>query len=390
MSNQTDTPSLSDLTDADKAFILLELESNLDAVILYSLLHGIYTGVVAVTLGNIFMTKSAPIRKAMIIIILLLYIFTTIDCGAIVTLTHSMFVNNAQSIVTEYLFSYSPRQSKRMVEDITSIICSVLAEATMIWRCWTVWGQHCLPILLPILLLICATVLKIITTYEAYITGIANAHYLIIYSSSILATTLWCTVLIIYRIVTVAQAGSGALRAYRHVIEVFIESSALYSITLIIYIGLYSREDWTENYIVEFATIARGIAPTLLVGRVAAGHARPDDSWEGSVISGSIHFGTDSVGQDSQLGSMMSDDLEAQAAQSERDEKYGHHARADSKGDTCLQSVVHEDGTEVQLPEISDDGHYYNKNVLCGDELEAHPNRPQDDNLHMIIVVPKD
>ncbi len=42
MSNQTDTLSLSDLTDADKAFILLELGADLDLGILYSLLHGMH------------------------------------------------------------------------------------------------------------------------------------------------------------------------------------------------------------------------------------------------------------------------------------------------------------------------------------------------------------
>ncbi|KAK0200630.1 hypothetical protein DFS33DRAFT_1278035 [Desarmillaria ectypa] len=45
------------------------------------------------------------------------------------------------------------------------------------------------------------------------------------------------------------------------------------------------------GYFDVLAGIARGIAPTLLVKRVAAGHARPDDSWQGSVISGSLRFG---------------------------------------------------------------------------------------------------
>lgn len=35
----------------------------------------------------------------------------------------------------------------------------------------------------------------------------------------------------------------------------------------------------------------QGIAPTLLVGRVASGHSRPDDTWKGSALS-SLHFGT--------------------------------------------------------------------------------------------------
>ncbi len=71
----------------------------------------------------------------MIIIILLLYIFTTIDCGTTVLLTHSMFVNNAQSIVTEYLFNFNPRQSGLVVTGTTSTICSVLADATMVLTC---------------------------------------------------------------------------------------------------------------------------------------------------------------------------------------------------------------------------------------------------------------
>ncbi len=50
------------------------------------------------------------------------------------------------------------------------------------------------------------------------------------------------------------------------------------------------------------------------------------------MISGSLHFGTHPVGQDS----IRSDDLEAQAAEWERDEEYRHHASADSQGDNCI------------------------------------------------------
>ncbi|KAK0431230.1 hypothetical protein EV421DRAFT_1912044 [Armillaria borealis] len=332
MTNQNDTLSLPDLTDADKAYISLILGSNLDASILYSLLHGIYTGVVAVTLRNIFMTKSLPVRKAMIVVIILLHIFTTIDFGLEFSFIHSIFVDNAQSIVTKYLFGVSPGSSAQSVgPGITSVICSILADATIIWHCWIVWGQHWLPILLPVLLLISATgiILQILD--------------LLIYLSLDAKGVPEC---------------------------------------------LSSHDDWMSNYIGAVASVVKGIAPTLLVGRVAAGHARPDDSWQGSVISGSIHFGTNSVGQDSQLGSITSDNLEAQAAEWERDEEYGHRARADSEGDTSLQSVVCGDGPEVQL-EIPDDSHCYNENDLGGDDLEVHPNRPRDDDLHSILVVPR-
>ncbi|SJL17228.1 uncharacterized protein ARMOST_20774 [Armillaria ostoyae] len=60
-------------------------------------------------------------------------------------------------------------------------------------------------------------------------------------------------------------------------------------------------------------TSLQGIAPTLIVGRVAAGHARPDDSWEGS-ISSSLHFGHHS--EDQSEGAINSD-LEGAAGSSE-------------------------------------------------------------------------
>ncbi|SJL18716.1 uncharacterized protein ARMOST_22315 [Armillaria ostoyae] len=163
------------------------------------------------------MTKSAPIGKAMIIVILLLYIFTTIDFGFEFSSIQLMFVNNAQSIVTKYMVSINPGLSIIAGSGTACAICSVLADATMIWRCWIIWRQRWLPIVLPVLLLICMTVFKIIITYELSIASTAgNYRYFMIYSSSILATTLWCTVLIIYQIVTVVQAGGGGLRAYRH------------------------------------------------------------------------------------------------------------------------------------------------------------------------------
>ncbi|KAK0222954.1 hypothetical protein EDD85DRAFT_860425 [Armillaria nabsnona] len=46
-------PLVPDLTDADRAYIFTELDSALNSRILYSLLLGLYTGIVAVTLESI-------------------------------------------------------------------------------------------------------------------------------------------------------------------------------------------------------------------------------------------------------------------------------------------------------------------------------------------------
>ncbi|KAK0192483.1 hypothetical protein F5146DRAFT_999671 [Armillaria mellea] len=95
MSTQADI--LSDLTNNDKILVFQELDINLNSLILYALLHGIYTGIVAVTLWNICITASL---------------------GTIVT------------------------------------------DLYMIW-CWIVWGQCWIIVLFPILFLIAATVAAI-------------------------------------------------------------------------------------------------------------------------------------------------------------------------------------------------------------------------------------
>ncbi len=73
----------------------------------------------------------------------------------------------------------------------------------------------------------------------------------------------------------------------------------------------------------------QAIAPTLLVGRVAAGHARPDDSWQGSVIS-SLRFGAHSKADTetySQVDSMVDNNLEAQSIQVDEPEETGDEKR---------------------------------------------------------------
>ncbi|KAK0224679.1 hypothetical protein EDD85DRAFT_981582 [Armillaria nabsnona] len=215
------------------------------------------------------------------------------------------------------------KTSGQVALGIAGITCTILADFTMIWRCWMVWGQHYLIIVLPSLSLVSGIVFKVIDIHLLFIDGsdpASDLHNLVLYASFTLATTLSCTLLIIYRILSVRWATSGAgggLGAYQHVIEVLVESSALYSVCLIIYVACIATNSWGADYADIIATIARGIAPTLLIGRVAAGHARPNDSWNGSIVS-SLHFGqsqSQTSTQDSMFTINLDNDPEAQVEQ---------------------------------------------------------------------------
>ncbi|PBK94987.1 hypothetical protein ARMGADRAFT_1029321 [Armillaria gallica] len=123
-----------------------------------------------------------------------------------------------------------------------SIISTILTDLYMIWCCWMVWEWCWLVVLPPILFLIAATVSKIIATYDSYIYA-PFPIFLTLYTSFILATTLWCTLFIIYYILSVTGVNCGA--------------GMLYLDTIV--------------------GIAKGVAPTLIIGQAAVGHTHPDE-----------------------------------------------------------------------------------------------------------------
>ncbi|PBK94588.1 hypothetical protein ARMGADRAFT_1028995 [Armillaria gallica] len=256
MATQTDIPS--ELTNDDKALVFQILDTWLNSEILYALLHGIYTGILAVTLWNIFINKCWPIRRAVVVIIILLHALITISFGANWSYIHFGFIENRQNYWTVYLI-FQSTNAATWVFSIAAAISTILADLYMIWCCWMVWGQRWLVVLLPIFSLVSAISMVSPTyTVHAHISRAIEVYYdkvnlasplwnifMMLYISLNLVTTLSCTLLIIYRIVTVT------------------------------------------------ASIAKGVAPTLLVGRAAAGHTRPRDDSDESTLS-SLHFQTPS------------------------------------------------------------------------------------------------
>ncbi|KAK0479763.1 hypothetical protein IW261DRAFT_152024 [Armillaria novae-zelandiae] len=329
-----------DLTITYIAFIVQELDTGLNANILDSLLHGVYTGILTITLWNIFIANSRPNGKAMVAVIVLLHILTTINFAFQWSYTRSILVNNAQDLFTKSLRIFEAGDTSFLETGITSAVCTILADSTMIWRCWMVWGRRWLITLFPALCLVSAIVFKIISIRRQLTDG-DNDDLLtpVLYASFSLATTLWCTLLIIYRVWTVGRTNERGLGAYRHVVEVLIESSALYSASLILFVAFFAHNDWAANYLDPITGIARGVAPTLLVGRVAAGHARPDDSWEGSIVT-SLRFGQGGTQESAQEGTLISIDLydvvEAQSVDNE-------HA---SPEEDCTQRLALDDNAE--------------------------------------------
>ncbi|PBK70819.1 hypothetical protein ARMSODRAFT_1033678 [Armillaria solidipes] len=284
MVTQTDIPS--DLTDDTKASIFQYLDAWLNSEILYALLHGIYTGILAVTLWNIFVNKCWTIRRALVVVIILLHALITIDFAGSWSWTRFAFIKNGQNFWNVYLNLDVSPPAAYWVMEIAVSISTILADSYIIWCCWMVWGRRWLVVLFPIFSLVSAVASKAMGVYYSYIVELRLANVTVILSVSfVLATTLSCTLLIIYRIVAVAgvtHGSVGRLGIFRHFIEVLVESSAFYSLSLILYLAFAIRGDFRVYYLENIAAIAKGVTPTLLVGRAAAGHTRPREDSDGS------------------------------------------------------------------------------------------------------------
>ncbi|KAK0194502.1 hypothetical protein F5146DRAFT_1036156 [Armillaria mellea] len=287
------------LSADDIAYIFKELDVELNSTIFQCQLHGIYTGIVAFTLWNIYTKKFQPIRRVMIMVVVVLHVMATIDLALCWSYTRFIHVKHGQTVADKYL-ACGNLGVLQILMTATGIISTICTDSAMIWRCWMVWGKRRPVVVLPILFLISGTVFKTVMAYEQSVDqAVADALYsllLVLYLAFILATTLWCTLMIIFRIFSVGRASTGSgrpFKVYRPVIENLVGSSAFYAIFLLLDMVFVACQSTAYRYMDTTGAFARGVAPTLLIGRVAAGHARPDDSWEGSVTS-SLRFGRDS------------------------------------------------------------------------------------------------
>ncbi|KAK0453041.1 hypothetical protein EV421DRAFT_645906 [Armillaria borealis] len=276
------------LTTEDRQLVFQVLDVSFNRAILLGLLQGIYTCIFGYTFWTLFSTRATPSnagKKFMAATIFLLYIFTTISFSFDWAFQQYAYVSNGETFYTVFLAleAVGPWwRTYRLVTGIIGGINTVLADIAMIWRCWVIWSDNWLIVTPAIICTVAGTLSKVFQIYDSmsnvssdisrtsgYTTKI---DWSILYLSFTLATTVLTTLLIIYRIVKVGNSAYGTgLSSYRRVMEILVESAALYSISVIVYMGLVASNDQSAYYADAIMAYIKGIAPTLLVARVASG-----------------------------------------------------------------------------------------------------------------------
>ncbi|KAK0468874.1 hypothetical protein IW261DRAFT_1517300 [Armillaria novae-zelandiae] len=305
------TVTIPELTDSQIKDIVTNMDIGVNTIILDAFLYGIYTGVVAVTLCAVASRNNGMNHRRshlFVAIILLLYLLEGFGLFNNWVLCITVYTTLAWTSVWEtfILSNDSIPTAVALATRVTESLSSVLADTTMIWRCWIVWGRSWCVVLVPIACTTLATASRGIVAYYGYFEPSdmpPRAAYLekavswvMLYSSFTMATWLWCTIFIIYRIL---QMGGtvGRMHIYQRVIEMLVESAFLYSVVTVVLLVFEGHNDIASAYIGDLAIVMRGMMPTILVGRIAAGHARPNDSWSDSTPGSSIRFGNHSTSQ---------------------------------------------------------------------------------------------
>ncbi|KAJ7695400.1 hypothetical protein B0H17DRAFT_1008470 [Mycena rosella] len=180
-----------------------------------------------------------------------------------------------------------------------------LADCLFIWRCWTVWNRRWIVVVVPMLATISGAILAgfiisdqvvALRSLEAFTVAKKSEEFVkfsTVYFSLSVATSLTTTLLITLRIIFVQRMskknGTGTYHTFNPIMEILIESAVLYSVTLLTFVVLDIRKNTNVYYAQNIHAQMAGLAPLLIVLRVAAGHSRPKEEWS-TRISGSLKF----------------------------------------------------------------------------------------------------
>ncbi|PBK96156.1 hypothetical protein ARMGADRAFT_1028358 [Armillaria gallica] len=154
------------------------LDRDLNDIFLQALWHGLYTGIVAITLWTMF----SPPKQ----------IRSTFLRTVIITLVFKELLVDSKWGRANYLISH-----------ITNGISILLVDATIIWRCWVLWVRRWKIVLLPGFFTIAGTAMVIMqilseSLHNSVKTGFfaAEIDWTFIYLLLTLTTTVMCTFLI--------------------------------------------------------------------------------------------------------------------------------------------------------------------------------------------------
>ncbi|KAF8905887.1 hypothetical protein CPB85DRAFT_1437159 [Mucidula mucida] len=274
--------------------------SDLHSIILLIFCHGIHTCIFFITLYYTF--HSVRTHKIIPIgIVAFLWCDNTVIVGLQWRFIDELFITHGTSLEAEYdFYALSGVYASLGRVNIALRALSVfLADVILIWCCWALYSQNIKIVILPCLCLL-TEIVSVCFLIVGTESSDQNANLVLIYYAMTVITNSLCTVLILFRIVRISGIRSS-LKSYRGLMEILVESAIMYTAVFIVLLVMYEREFYAHSnapmvgygYPLMMSVSVTGIAPTLIIARVMAGHSRPNDSWTRPLAS---HLRSDTRG----------------------------------------------------------------------------------------------
>ncbi|KAL1949043.1 hypothetical protein VTO73DRAFT_10849 [Trametes versicolor] len=170
--------------------------------------------------------------------------------------------------------------------DILISLSDLLGDFVLLYRCWIIWGRNYWVILLPFFTAVAGfscimELVHIVVTFDpnapvapAALVPLGLAGYALP-----LATNVLTTMLIVARLWHTAHAAdercrgrlAGTARAAQHAVAIIVESGMLYLAAQLVLVVLFALGHPAQAVVAVMAVQFYGIAPTLIVIRVALG-----------------------------------------------------------------------------------------------------------------------
>ncbi|KAK0472630.1 hypothetical protein IW261DRAFT_1570714 [Armillaria novae-zelandiae] len=285
-----------ELSLEDKTIIFQNLNINLNWLILQAFLHGLYSGIVTVTLWVIYSSPKRLRSRLLCTIIITLYVLSTITFGINWSSEHQGFIDhgdNYYSIFITLVHVGTEDLISSVAGGISTLLVDIAIDLTIIdvamldplgtpmesgfhtnYLCNNYYKRVCVlclgiyHLMHPLLVMKTMQIFSSIHNSANDISAqfAPNVNWSLINIVLILVTTFWCTFFIVYRV----ARHTPEMSTSRKIIKMLIESSAMYSTALIIYLALALQNSESGFYIDVISAYIRAIASTLLAGHVSA------------------------------------------------------------------------------------------------------------------------
>ncbi|KJA17198.1 hypothetical protein HYPSUDRAFT_206369 [Hypholoma sublateritium FD-334 SS-4] len=218
----------------------------------------------------------------------LLYLVNTAAAGVQWFVLRKIFITNGITRGTAFGAVFQTAFLDTLLVDIFAAIVCVVADALLIWRCYKVWGNSLRVIFMSLVLVVAETALYLSIIVIACASNVnpSVSTQIILDKLSTAAlcmtfgATLLTTVLIAYKIYSFKRRDprKGTSRPYADIADVLVQSAAAYSLVVlwIAVVGVIPQDNanataifCASNYAGVLLPIAAGMAPTIMVARVA-------------------------------------------------------------------------------------------------------------------------